>query len=193
MLNKILSIFVCLILLVGCAGNNSVDTSVKTEDINIIRNEILENTDNLDDFSKKLVTPDFLDWFCEYFSEDIITNLNNQLKVGKISNEDWHQITGNTATVLKDLYSGALDPNSPNYNSNIKLIESKNSNTTIRIVGDVSFADNWKIAPKIKERNKGIFGILSNETVDLLKSGKLNVRLICEMIKHPDFINLISL
>lgn len=33
---------------------------------------------------------------------------------------------------------------------------------------------------------------LDDETVDLLKSGKLNVRLICEMIKHPDFINLLS-
>ena len=33
---------------------------------------------------------------------------------------------------------------------------------------------------------------LDNETVDLLKSGKLNVRLICEMIKHPDFINFLS-
>ncbi len=33
---------------------------------------------------------------------------------------------------------------------------------------------------------------LDDETVDLLKSGKLNVRLICEMIKHPDFINFLS-
>ncbi len=33
---------------------------------------------------------------------------------------------------------------------------------------------------------------LDDETVDLLKSGKLNVRLICEMIKHPDFKNFLS-
>ena len=33
---------------------------------------------------------------------------------------------------------------------------------------------------------------IDDETVDLLKSEKLNVRLICEMIKHPDFINLLS-
>lgn len=33
---------------------------------------------------------------------------------------------------------------------------------------------------------------LDDETVDLLKSGKFNVRLICEMIKHPDFINFLS-
>lgn len=33
---------------------------------------------------------------------------------------------------------------------------------------------------------------LDDETVDLLKNGKLNVRLICEMIKHPEFINFLS-
>ena len=33
---------------------------------------------------------------------------------------------------------------------------------------------------------------LDDETVDLLKSSKLNVRLICEMIKHPEFINFLS-
>lgn len=33
---------------------------------------------------------------------------------------------------------------------------------------------------------------LDDSTVDLLKSGKLNVRLICEMIKHPEFINFLS-
>ena len=33
---------------------------------------------------------------------------------------------------------------------------------------------------------------LDDDTLDLLKSGKLNVRLICEMIKHPEFLNLLS-
>ncbi len=33
---------------------------------------------------------------------------------------------------------------------------------------------------------------LDDETVELLKSGTLNVRLICEMIKHPEFINFLS-
>ena len=33
---------------------------------------------------------------------------------------------------------------------------------------------------------------LDDETVDLLKSGSLNVRLICEMMKHPEFINFLS-
>ncbi len=33
---------------------------------------------------------------------------------------------------------------------------------------------------------------LDDETIRLLKSGKLNNRLLCEMIKHPKFINLLS-
>ena len=33
---------------------------------------------------------------------------------------------------------------------------------------------------------------LDDETVYLLKSGKLNVRLICEIIKHPEFTNFLT-
>ena len=173
MFHKILSLLFCLILLVGCTANDSIDTSVKSDEINIVKQEILSNADNFDDFSKGLVTSDFLNWLCENFGEDVITNLNNQLKTGAFSNEDWHRITGNTATVLSDLYSGVLDPNSPNYRDDIKIIESDNESTTIRIVGDVSLADNWKIMPKLEERQRGIYGILSEKTVNLLKNADI--------------------
>ena len=33
---------------------------------------------------------------------------------------------------------------------------------------------------------------LDDETVEILKSGKLNARLICEMIKHPEFKNFLT-
>ena len=33
---------------------------------------------------------------------------------------------------------------------------------------------------------------LDDDTVDLLKGGSLNARLICEMIKHPEFVNFLS-
>ena len=32
--------------------------------------------------------------------------------------------------------------------------------------------------------------MLDDETIDLLKSGRFNNRLLCEIIKHPDFIKL---
>ena len=33
---------------------------------------------------------------------------------------------------------------------------------------------------------------LDDETLDILKSGSLNNRLLCEMIKHPDFLKLMT-
>lgn len=33
---------------------------------------------------------------------------------------------------------------------------------------------------------------LDDETLDILKSGRLNNRLFCEMIKHPDFLKLMT-
>lgn len=34
--------------------------------------------------------------------------------------------------------------------------------------------------------------MLDNETIELLKSGRFNNRLLCEIIKHPDFIKLMA-
>ena len=34
--------------------------------------------------------------------------------------------------------------------------------------------------------------MLDDETIDLLKSGRFNNRLLCEIIKHPDFIKLMT-
>lgn len=174
MIKRILTIFFCMILLAGCGEKENLKTSTKNE-INItqVYEEILSNKDNFDDYSKQLVSSEFLNWLYENFGEDVINNLNKQLKSGKISNEDWHQITGNTATVLNDLYSGVLDKDNTNYRNDIKVIKTENDSVTIRIVGDVSLADNWKILPKIQERNKGIYGVLSEKTVNLLKTADI--------------------
>ena len=34
--------------------------------------------------------------------------------------------------------------------------------------------------------------MLDDETIELLKSGRFNNRLLCEIIKHPDFIKLMA-
>ena len=44
----------------------------------------------------------------------------------------------------------------------------KTKENTISFVGDVSLADNWYIMPKYDERNKGIHGILSEDTVKVM-------------------------
>ncbi len=173
MFHKILSLYFCLILLVGCSTNTSVNTSVKPDDIDKAKLEILSHADNFDDYSAKLISSEFLDWLADNFGKDVINSLNQNIKNGSFSNEDWHKLTGNTAIVLNDMYTGVLDINSPNYRNDIKVIETEKDGVTIRIVGDISLADNWKIMPKLKERQKGIYGILSEKTVDLLKDADI--------------------
>lgn len=125
--------------------------------------------DLLDAESKKFATQEFVDWIKSEFGPDAIKKLHNLLLSGEMSVDRWYDITGNSAIVLQDMYSGALDPNSPNYRSDIRVIETDREDTVIRIVGDVSFADNWKIAPKLDQRKKGIYGVLSEKTVSLLR------------------------
>lgn len=168
MYKKIFAILLSVILLAGCAAaptNADIDNSAQ---IAAAKAEIIALNSNLDEYSQSLVTDDFLNWLCDNFGDEVLFELCNTLKVGPMPADGWHTITGNTAIVLYDMYSGALDKNSPNYRDDIKVIEADSADTVIRIVGDVSFADNWSIMPKLEQRGKGVYGILSEETVELL-------------------------
>ena len=74
---------------------------------------------------------------------------------------------GNTAAVLFDLYYGLPD--------NVRLCESPRLGACIRVVGDVSFADNWKIIPVLEEKGEGIEGVVSPEALSLLRSSDVTL------------------
>ena len=57
---------------------------------------------------------------------------------------------------------------------NVKIIDKKET-STISFIGDVSLADNWYIMPKYDERKKGIYGILSEQTVDIMKKSDIMI------------------
>ncbi len=170
---KMLIVLTALVVLAGCSVDSTV-SNIQKPTINIqdeiieTKSKVLELTDRFDEYSKSYVSEDFLDWLVNNFGEDALLKVYDALQNSEMSNEKWHSITGNTAYVLYDMYSGALDKNSANYRADIKVIESDSSDTVIRVVGDVSLADNWKIIPKLEERQKGVYGILSEETVKLL-------------------------
>ena len=67
-------------------------------------------------------------------------------------------------------YKGELNPDSPNYRDNIKVIGDNDGKAVIRVTGDVSLADNWEIMPKLKSRGKGILGVMSEDTVKALQT-----------------------
>ena len=76
---------------------------------------------------------------------------------GSFQQNDWYTLTGNTLFVLHDMFSGALDPKSPNYQPNIRQMGySMDSENILNFVGDISLADNWRIMPRYDERGKGL-------------------------------------
>ena len=166
---KILCLSLSFIILVGCGPNKP---PLALDNRHII-DEILSEKDNLLGVHEGLIEKNFLEWILSEFGKEALEKINSAIKEDSFTEESWYDITGNTALVLNDMYSGALDHKNPNYRSDIKVIESKGDSTVIRVVGDVSFADNWKIAPALDERGKGIYGVLSEETVKLLRDADI--------------------
>lgn len=108
------------------------------------------------------INEDFLTWIYQNYKIDSLKKINTYLDNNQYNETLWHNVTGNSYIVLNDLYQKAYDDM-----DNIKIID-KTKENTISFVGDVSLADNWYIMPKYDERNKGIYGILSEDTVKVM-------------------------
>ncbi len=114
------------------------------------------------------INKEFLEWVNKNYKEESLIKLNKYLKNNPYNQNIWHTITGNSLTVLEDLYK---DKYKNMYN--IKIIETKE--ITINFIGDVSFAEDWYIMNKYDERNKGIEGILSEEVIKELKEATISI------------------
>lgn len=168
---------VLLTLAAGCGEKNGNDTngfsspSCETEKEAILS----QYTHLFDEETKALVTADFLNWMEASFRSDSVLNLYDSLKNGTYTADTWHAVTGNTITVLKDSYSGALNPDSPNYRSDIKVINDGDDTAVIRVTGDLSLADNWHIMQAMDERGKGLSGVMEPEVTELLKGADITL------------------
>ena len=111
------------------------------------------------------ITNDFLLWINKNYGKESLISLDKYLSKNNYSNDIWHEITGNSYHVLMDLYQ----------KKDIQNQKIVNGNNTISFVGDVSLADDWYIMPKYDERNRGIYGILSEEVVDIMRDSGLMV------------------
>lgn len=123
------------------------------------------NTINDDQIDKK-----FIDWIIKNYGISTIKKLNTHLKEEEYKSTIWHKITNNSLIVLQDLYK-------ENYKNlkNIKQIKANKNEVTLSFIGDVSLADNWYIAPKYDERRKKIYGILSEEVVNIMTKSDIMV------------------
>ena len=110
----------------------------------------------------------FLEWINEKYGTKTLTKINQTLKDNTYQNSVWHEITNKSLFVLLDEYNGQTQDRT-------FVEESTNSETTISFIGDVSLADNWYIMPKYDERNKKVYGILSEDVVDIMTTSNIMV------------------
>ena len=113
-----------------------------------------------------LFNQEFLNWIYDKYGMDTLEKLNNLVENKTYDKNIWHNLTGNSYIVINDLYNN-LEENTTFIISSGKI--------TISFIGDVSLADNWYIIPKYDERKKGIYGILSEDTVKILKDSDISV------------------
>lgn len=111
----------------------------------------------------------FLEYIYDEYGIDKLKRINDYFKNNSYSDKVWHEVTGNSLLVLEDLYNKKYD----NMN-NVKILDNK-ENTLLSFVGDISLADNFDIMPYYDSRGKGVYGILSTEVVDRMKSSDIMI------------------
>lgn len=133
-----------------------------------------EYLENFDDNSRNKIDVAFLAWLESTYGRNLLSEMHGLLANGSFGQDSWHALTGSTFTVLYDIFSGALDPESPTYQPNIREIGySMDGETVLNLVGDVSLAENWRIMPRYDERDKGVAGILSERVIAEMRSADI--------------------
>lgn len=152
-MKKLVEVILIILLCVGCTTNKE-SVSTKEEKINNII-----SYDNNYDYK-------FLNYIYNNYGINTLENINTSYKNNTYSYNVWHDLTGNSLKVLKDLSNNNLD--------NTKIIDKK-GDITLSFVGDISLADNFDIMPYYDSRNEGVYGILSKEVVDIMTNSDIMV------------------
>lgn len=158
---NILLIFIAIIFLIGLYKYYIILSKNNEDEYIEIIDNITSNNQN------KELNKEFLSWIYNEYGLNILKNINYEIENNSYSKNIWHKLTGKSYIVLDDLFRH-------NDNPNTGIIE-KNGDITLSFIGDISLADNWYIIPKYEERNKGIYGILSEDTVKILKESDISI------------------
>lgn len=111
----------------------------------------------------------FLEFIYDEYGRNSLLEIEKSLINDTYNADIWHKVTGKSYIVLNDLYYDRYDNM-----DNVKIVNT-NGVVNISFVGDISLADNFDIIPYYDSRNEGIFGILSTEVVDRMKSSDIMI------------------
>ena len=112
---------------------------------------------------------EFLSYIYDEYGKMALIDVLSYMKDNNYSSDVWHNVTGKSLNVLYDYYNDVYDNN-----KNVKIIDT-NGDINLSFVGDISLADDWEIMPYYDSRNNGVYGILDERVVDIMKSSDIMV------------------
>lgn len=164
MLKKIyvLLIISAIIILPSCSKEKNEEPKITKEDV---ISEILTY-----DLQSSYIDEDFLNWINDNYQLESLITIKDKLNDSSYQFQSWHDVTGKSLQVLYDSYQ-----NNYENKDNVKVITDNKEVSTINFVGDISLADNFDIMPYYDSRQEGVYGILSEDVVDIMQKADLMV------------------
>ena len=172
-------IFIIIIALLGfiislfLKDKKSSDNIVINSNSNT-SNEVIEKKINYVEELLKVENKDYSEKFLKYieteYGNEKLEKIYSSIQSNGYNRSIWHDITGNSYLVLKDMYENKYDNN-----SQVTVINGNKDNVSISFAGDISLADNWEIMPYYKSRGKKIYGVLSEDAVKYMNDTDLMI------------------
>ncbi len=156
--NKIYLLVIIMVLCTACC--------IKTQDKELYDDKKI--IDRIISYNEEL-DKGFLEYIYDEYGKESLIKIEESLINDSYSNNIWHDVIGKSYIVLNDLYNDKYKKM-----NNVKIIDTKDG-VNISFVGDISLADNFDIMPYYDSRREGVFGILSTEVVDKMKSSDIMI------------------
>lgn len=158
---KIIILLVILFVCVSCKYNDiNVETPIGPSKDEII-NSVIEYDSSLDSA--------FLSYVYDEYGKMVLIDILGYMEDNSYNSKIWHNVTGLSLNVLYDYYNNVYDNN-----ENVKII-GVDGDINLSFVGDVSLADDWEIMPYYDSRKMGIYGILGEDVVKVMKNADIMI------------------
>ena len=166
--NKKILFILCILLFIctSCEyeANDFEDDFVEF-DIEEVKNTTIEN---ILDYDGSLDIS-FLEYIYDEYGLDVLLEIVNYYDNDRYDAHVWHKVTGMSLNVLLDYYNDIYIKY-----DNVRFVDKK-GDINISFVGDISLADDWEIIPYYDSRNNGVYGILEDKVVSIMKSADIMV------------------
>lgn len=117
----------------------------------------------------------FLSWVQKNYGTDAIVDIAYELFEGNHDSETWYEYTGDSIHVLWLKYCRSLNYSSRRLENILWKEDTEDRTTTISILGDTSFAENWCTTEAMLERENGIWDCVSDDIFKILQADDITM------------------